>query len=159
MIITRGANTYGPGQHPEKFLPRMFGCAALGRPLPLYGDGRQQRDWLQVEDHVSGLLAAFERGEAGEVYNLGAGRVQSNREILRLMLEKAGMEGEWVSVEDRPGHDRRYAMDSGKAERMLGWRPEMPLERGMEEMVGWLRKNQGWWRERLPEGGGWSDGA
>jgi dTDP-glucose 4,6-dehydratase len=116
-------------------------------PVPVYGDGLQIRDWLHVEDHARGILAVLERGEPGNVYNLGGGNGRTNLEITRRLLEACGrsFDTHVRHVLDRPGHDRRYAVDSAKAAR-LGWEPRHDFERGLEETVRWYRENEAWWR-------------
>jgi dTDP-glucose 4,6-dehydratase len=143
--ITRGSNTYGPFQYPEKLIPLFVTNALEGEPLPLYGDGRQVRDWLHVEDHCAGIELVLREGKTGEVYNVGAGDERENREITRLILELTGADPSLVRhVEDRPGHDRRYSLDTSKLRR-LGWRPERPLEEGLAQTVEWYRDNRAWW--------------
>jgi dTDP-glucose 4,6-dehydratase len=143
--ITRGSNTYGPFQYPEKLIPLFVTNALDGEPLPLYGDGRQVRDWLHVEDHCAGVDLVLREGESGEIYNVGAGDERENREITRLILELTGADPGLVRhVDDRPGHDRRYSLDSSKLRR-LGWSPGRSLEDGLAETVTWFRENRAWW--------------
>ena len=131
-LITRGSNTYGPNQYPEKLLPLFVTNALDGEPLPLYGDGSQTRDWLFVEDHCAGIELALRRGRAGEAYNVGGGEEATNREITDLVLEHTGADASLVRrVEDRPGHDRRYSLDTTKAREELGWAPQTRLARGL----------------------------
>jgi dTDP-glucose 4,6-dehydratase len=145
VVVTRGANTYGPRQHPEKLLPTAILSAAAGRPVPLYGDGRQVRDWLHVDDHAAGILAAAKRGRAGEVYNLPGIGERENRELVATLLGTMGRDrSATTSVPDRPGHDRRYALDGAKARRELGFEPRTPLERGLSEAVAWYAANGPW---------------
>ena len=152
VVVTRCSNNYGPYQYPEKLIPLMITSAFRGLPLPVYGDGRQRRDWIHVEDHCRGLLAALERGRAGEVYNFGGGAERENLEVVRRIVELTGADpGLITHVADRPGHDRRYAMSYAKAERELGWRPLRSFEEGLEETVEWYRANVGWW-QRAAEG-------
>ena len=122
--ITRGSNTYGPYQYPEKLIPLMTTNALDGEPLPVYGDGKQVRDWLWVEDHCAGIEAALRQGGPGEVYNIGGGEEATNREITQLVLELTGADASLIrQVEDRAGHDRRYSLDTTKAATELGWAP------------------------------------
>ena len=144
-LITRSSNNYGPYQFPEKFLPLMITRALASQPLPVYGDGRQQRDWLHVEDNCRGLLAVLERGRVGEVYNLGGADVLENLELVARLLELMGKPESLIShVADRPGHDRRYALDCSKMERELDWRPLIPLLRGLEQTIRWYVENADW---------------
>ena len=142
--ITRGANTYGPNQYPEKLIPLFVTNALEGEPLPLYGDGRQVREWLYVEDHCAGVELVLRQGAPGEVYNVG-GDERENVEITARILELTGAGESLVRhVADRPGHDRRYALDDSKL-RGLGWEPSRSLEQGLEETVEWYRDNRAWW--------------
>lgn len=147
VLITRGSNTYGPCQYPEKLIPLFVTNLIDGEPVPLYGDGLQIRDWLHVEDHARGILHVLERGESGNVYNLGGGNPRTNLEITRALLEGCGrsFESHVRHVADREGHDRRYAVDSSKAHR-LGWKPRVAFEEGLRETIAWYRKNEAWWR-------------
>jgi dTDP-glucose 4,6-dehydratase len=144
-VITRGANTYGPRQYPEKFLPLFITNAFEGEPLPVYGDGRQRREWLHVEDHCAGIDAVLRSGTAGEIYNIG-GQERENLDVVRRILDLTGASPGLVRhVEDRPGHDRRYSIDSSKL-RALGWSPRHSFDSGgLEETVGWYRDNREWW--------------
>jgi dTDP-glucose 4,6-dehydratase len=144
-VITRGSNTYGPNQYPEKLLPLFVTNALDGEPLPLYGDGKQVRDWLHVEDHCAAIELVLREGASGEVYNVGGGEEVENREITRRVLELTGADESLVRpVDDRPGHDRRYSLDSGKLE-ALGWKREWTLEKGVPQTVEWYRENRHWW--------------
>ena len=145
-VVTRGANTYGPYHHPEKLIPLFVTNAIDDRPLPLYGDGRQRRDWLHVSDHAAAIHAVLRQGTAGETYNIPGGAERENREIVRLLLEHLGKPWSLVRhVEDRPGHDRRYAMDGAKLA-ALGWRPRTGFEAGLAETIDWYVANEAWWR-------------
>jgi dTDP-glucose 4,6-dehydratase len=145
VVITRGSNNYGPSQHPEKFMPLFITNALENRECPLYGDGGNVRDWLHVLDHSRGLWAAFERGRPGEVYNLGGGNERRNLDVAKAILAACGRPESLIRfVADRPGHDRRYALDTSKARAELGWRAEVPFERGLEETVAWYRANPDW---------------
>jgi dTDP-glucose 4,6-dehydratase len=144
-VITRGSNTYGPNQYPEKLLPLFITNALDGEPLPLYGDGTQIRDWLYVEDHCAAIELVLREGVSGEVYNVGGGEEVENREITRRVLDLTGADESLVRpVDDRPGHDRRYSLDSGKLE-ALGWKREQTLETGLPATVDWYRENRHWW--------------
>ena len=152
MVITRGSNNYGPYQFPEKLIPLMITNALEDKPLPVYGDGRNRRDWLYVEDNCRGLALAVEKGVPGKVYNLGAGEERENLEVVRAILRLLGKpEGLIRFVADRPGHDRRYALNTAKAGRELGWRPEVPFEEGLARTVEWYLANRPWW-ERVKSG-------
>jgi dTDP-glucose 4,6-dehydratase len=142
--ITRGANTYGPNQYPEKLIPLFVTNALEREPLPLYGDGRQVREWLYVDDHCAAVEHVLRAGTPGEVYNVG-GDERENVEITRRILELTGADESLVRhVADRPGHDRRYALDDSKL-RALGWAPSRALEDGLAETVRWYRENRAWW--------------
>jgi len=156
VVITRGSNTYGPNQFPEKLVPFFLSRAERGEALPLYGDGGNAREWLHVTDHAAGIAAALTRGRPGEVYNLGGGNERTNLEVVRALLQLAGKPESLVTyVADRPGHDRRYALDSAKAARDLGWRPRVAFDQGFAETVAWYRANVAWCdRTRT---GGWRE--
>lgn len=144
-IITRSSNNYGPYQFPEKFLPLMIINALEDKPIPVYGDGLQQRDWLHVEDNCRALMAVVERGRLGEIYNIGGLDILDNLSMVRRILKLMGkLESLVKYVSDRPGHDRRYALDCAKIERELGWRPTIPLEDGLRQTVDWYRSNAEW---------------
>lgn len=144
-IITRSSNNYGPFQFPEKFLPLLITNALEDKPLPIYGDGKQQRDWLHVRDNCLGLLAVLERGRIGEAYNIGGSDIVENlemsRQILRLLNKPETL---LTYVTDRPGHDRRYALDCTKMERELGWKPSISLEDGLRRTIEWYRTHGDW---------------
>ena len=143
--ITRGSNTYGPNQYPEKLVPLFVTNALDGEPLPVYGDGRQIRDWLHVEDHCAGVEFVLRERAPGEIYNVGGGNERENLEITQQIIELTGADPSLVRhVTDRPGHDRRYSLDSSKLER-LGWEPEHTFEEGLAETVEWYRVNRAWW--------------
>ncbi|CAN5648038.1 dTDP-glucose 4,6-dehydratase [soil metagenome] len=145
-VITRGANTYGPNQYPEKLIPLFITNAIRDEPLPLYGDGLQRRDWLFVDDHADGVGAALDKGQAGSAYNVsGDGVERSNRAVVEAIL--AALDKPWSlvrSVPDRPGHDRRYALDGSRL-RALGWAARVPFEEGIERTVRWYTQNRHWW--------------
>jgi dTDP-glucose 4,6-dehydratase len=146
-IITRGSNTYGPYQYPEKLIPLFVTNALEGEPLPLYGDGMNVRDWLHVDDHADGIEAALQHGAPGHVYNIGGGNERTNREITTIILDELGQEWDAMvrPVADRPGHDRRYSISCGKARAELGWQPVVPFEEGLRETIRWYRDNPAWW--------------
>jgi dTDP-glucose 4,6-dehydratase len=144
-LITRASNNYGPFQFPEKFLPLMITNALDGKPLPIYGDGKQERDWLHVEDHCSGILAVLERGRIGEVYNIGGLDVLENLTMARRLLRATGRPESLLSyVKDRPGHDRRYALRCDKMEHELGWKPGISFEDGLRRTIEWYKTNTEW---------------
>ena len=144
-LITRSSNNYGPYQFPEKFLPLMITNAFHDQPLPIYGDGKQQRDWLHVEDNCRGILAVLERGRIGEVYNIGGRDLEENLSMVQSVLRLTNKPESLLSyVQDRPGHDRRYALNCSKIETELGWRPEIPLEDGLRQTIQWYKNNGQW---------------
>lgn len=147
VVITRGSNTYGPWQYPEKVIPLFILNALSGQPLPMYGDGLQERDWLHVDDHCEAVYFAFKAGVPGEIYNVSGGFHLTNLELTRRILKELGLEArekELVrSVPDRLGHDRRYAMDDAKL-RALGWKPRRTFEEAFAETVRWYRENTAW---------------
>jgi dTDP-glucose 4,6-dehydratase len=144
-LITRGSNTYGPYQYPEKLISLFVTNALDGLPLPMYGDGMQIRDWLYVEDHCAGIATVLERGTPGEIYNLGAGNERPNREVIDRIVQLTGADPALVrSVPDRPGHDRRYALCIDKA-RALGWEPRTAFAKGLAHTVTWYGEHRAWW--------------
>ena len=152
VVVTRCSNNYGPYQFPEKLIPLMIANALRDLPLPVYGDGMNVRDWIQVEDHCRGLVAALERGRAGEVYNIGASSERHNLQIVEAILDHLGKPRSLVQfVRDRPGHDRRYAIDAAKARRELGWAPARRFEEGLVDTVRWYQAHRAWW-ERIISG-------
>ena len=143
--ITRCSNNYGPYQFPEKLIPLMIRNCLTDTPLPVYGDGMQVRDWLHVHDHCSAIDTVLEKGRAGEVYNVGGNNEKANIEIVRLILNATGKDERLIRhVQDRPGHDRRYAIDNTKITTELGWAPQYTFERGVAETVQWYLDNQTW---------------
>ena len=145
-VVTRGSNTYGPYHHPEKLIPLFITNALDDQPLPLYGDGLQIRDWLYVADHAAGIEHVLRHGVAGETYNLPGGTELPNREVVQRILDRLGKPWSLVrTVADRPGHDRRYAMDGSKIA-ALGWRPRTPFDRGLAATIDWFVANEAWWR-------------
>ena len=146
VVITRASNNYGPYQFPEKVIPLFVTNALDDLPVPLYGDGRQIRDWLHVEDHCRAIDLLIERGTAGDVYNIGGGNEVMNVDLTHRILETLGKPASLISpVQDRPGHDRRYCLDTAKL-RGLGWTPQVPFENGLRATVDWYRRNEWWWR-------------
>jgi dTDP-glucose 4,6-dehydratase len=146
VIITRASNNYGPYQFPEKVIPLFVTNAVDDIPVPLYGDGRNVRDWLHVEDHCRAIDLLIERGGNGEVYNIGGGNEVMNVELTRLILTALDKPQSLIKpVPDRPGHDRRYCLDTTKL-RSLGWTPEIDFEDGLRRTIDWYRRNERWWR-------------
>lgn len=151
-IITRASNNYGPYQFPEKFIPLMIANALEDKLLPIYGDGLQERDWLHVEDHCRALSAVLEHGREGEVYNIGAGNTEANLCMVRRILRTLGKpESLMARVVDRPGHDRRYALDCSKIKHELGWSPRVDLDHGIQQTIAWYRAN-GVWLQQVRSG-------
>lgn len=145
VLVTRASNNYGPYQFPEKLIPLMISNALEGKPLPVYGDGMQVRDWLYVEDHCRAIAALLEKGREGEIYNIGGNRSLPNLEVVRKILSATGRSQDLIRfVTDRPGHDRRYALSSEKTMRETGWAPEVGFEEGLNRTVAWYQQNGGW---------------
>ncbi len=152
VVLTRCSNNYGPLQFPEKLIPLMIINALHDRPLPVYGDGLNVRDWIYVIDHNRAVETVLENGKSGEVYNIGANQEMKNIEIVKLILEILGKSEDLITyVKDRPGHDRRYAIDSTKIENELGWKPEFRFEEAIVKTVEWYKENRKWW-ERIISG-------
>lgn len=146
-VITRCSNNYGPYQYPEKLIPLLITNLMDGKQIPIYGDGKNVRDWLHVDDHCSGILLALEKGKAGEVYNIGGNNERENIVIARKLLALLGKDEYSIKyVEDRLGHDRRYAIDASKISRELGWKPQHGFESGIAATVEWYKANEKWWR-------------
>ncbi|MDX6413211.1 MAG: dTDP-glucose 4,6-dehydratase [Gaiellaceae bacterium] len=151
--ITRGSNTYGPHQYPEKILPLFTTNALDGEALPLYGDGRQIRDWLHVEDHCAAIELVLREGNAGEVYNVGANEEHENVELTRVIVERLGVDPALVRhVDDRAGHDRRYSLETAKI-RSLGWEPRRDWLDGVQATIDWYRERRDWWEPIKRSGG------
>jgi dTDP-glucose 4,6-dehydratase len=145
VLITRASNNYGPCQFPEKLIPLMISNALEDRPLPVYGDGMQVRDWLYVDDHCRGILAVLRSGGEGQVYNIGGDRSLPNLEVIRQVLALTGKPASLIRyVTDRPGHDRRYALSSAKLMRETGWQPQMDFATGLAQTIDWYRANTEW---------------
>jgi dTDP-glucose 4,6-dehydratase len=147
IVITRCSNNYGPYQHPEKLIPLMIISALSDQPLPVYGDGLNVRDWIYVEDHCAAVFDVLMQGRAGEVYNVGADTERKNLEVIRSILSCLGKGEELIRhVADRPGHDRRYAIDSRKLRKEIGWKPLYTFETGLVRTIDWYRQHRGWWK-------------
>lgn len=143
--ITRCSNNYGPYQFPEKLIPLMINNCLNDKALPVYGDGMQIRDWLHVKDHCTGIDTVLHKGKVGEVYNIGGNNEKANIEIVKLIIKNLGKSEELIKyVKDRPGHDRRYAIDNSKITRELGWSPSYTFEQGIKETIEWYLANQEW---------------
>jgi dTDP-glucose 4,6-dehydratase len=146
VVITRCSNNYGPYQFPEKLIPLMILNAFEGKALPVYGDGLYVRDWIHVADHCEAIDLALLKGRSGEVYNIGAENDRPNLEVIRSILRLTGRDETLIRhVPDRPGHDRRYAMNAAKARGELGWKPARDFDTGLHETVAWYRDNRTWW--------------
>ncbi len=147
VVVTRGCNTIGPRQYPEKLVPLFVTNAMRGEPLPLYGDGMQVRDWLHAEDHAAAVDTVLRRGRAGEAYNIGAGNERPNVDVVRAILARLGKGDELIRyVPDRPGHDRRYALDWTKIREEFGWAPTRDFAQTLNDTVDWYVDNPDWWR-------------
>ncbi len=145
VMVTRASNNYGPYQFPEKLIPLMIGNALEDKPLPVYGDGLQVRDWLYVDDHCRGILAVLESGTPGEVYNIGGSKSLPNIEVIKRILAVTGKpESLMTTVTDRPGHDRRYALNCDKLKRETGWRRQVEFDAGLAATIAWYQNNRGW---------------
>jgi dTDP-glucose 4,6-dehydratase len=147
VLITRGSNTYGPYQYPEKLIPLFVTNLIDDQQVPVYGDGMQVRDWIHADDHARGIMHVLEHGELGNVYNIGGGNGRTNMEITKTLLELTGRSfaTHVKHVQDRPGHDRRYSLDASKAH-ALGWKPQVEFKAGLEATVAWYRANEAYWR-------------
>jgi dTDP-glucose 4,6-dehydratase len=151
-IITRASNNYGPYQFPEKVIPLFVTNALEGLELPIYGDGQHVRNWLFVEDHCEGLMRVLQAGRVGEIYNIGGSQECTNLELARLLVHAVGVPEDIIKfVNDRPAHDRRYALSSEKMAVELGWQPQVTLEEGLARTVAWYRKHVSWWRKLKDE--------
>ena len=152
VVITRCSNNYGPYQFPEKLIPLVLSNALEDRPLPVYGDGRQVRDWIHTDDHSRAVLAVLEGGRPGAVYNIGARSERQNIDVVREVLRQTSKPESLIRfVKDRPGHDRRYAMNPARIEEELGWRPQVSFEEGLADTIRWYRDHADWWR-RVKDG-------
>jgi dTDP-glucose 4,6-dehydratase len=147
VVITRGANTIGPRQYPEKLVPLFVTNALQDLPLPVYGDGRQVRNWLHVEEHVAAIDLVLRRGRSGQAYNVGADNERENLEIVHALLERVGKPRSLIQhVADRPGHDRRYGLDTSRIRDELGWTPRRDWQQTLHDTVDWYVANPDWWR-------------
>jgi dTDP-glucose 4,6-dehydratase len=147
VVVTRASNNYGPYQFPEKLIPLMISNALEDKPLPIYGDGMQVRDWLYVDDHCRAILAVLEKGREGELYNIGGSCSLPNREVVQQILGLTGKpESLMQTVKDRPGHDRRYALSSAKIMHETGWKPEVPFAQGLASTIAWYQAHSEWVR-------------
>jgi dTDP-glucose 4,6-dehydratase len=145
VSVTRASNNYGPYQFPEKLIPLMISNALEDKPLPVYGDGQQIRDWLYVEDHCRAIFSVLEKGEPGEIYNIGGNCSLPNLEVVRRILKAANKPESLITrVVDRPGHDRRYALTNAKLTRQTGWEPRMNFDEGLRLTIDWYRNNSEW---------------
>ena len=145
VMTTRCSNNYGPYQHPEKLIPLFINNLMHGKQVPVYGDGKNVRDWLHVSDHCRAIDTVFHNGKAGEVYNIGGNNEYTNMEITKILLNATGKGEEMIKyVEDRLGHDKRYAIDSSKIKKELDWEPRYTFETGIAETIAWYKKNQEW---------------
>ena len=152
VVVTRCSNNYGPYQFLEKLIPLMLLNALRDKPLPVYGDGLNVRDWIHVEDHCAAVVDALFKGSPGEVYNIGSDGEMRNLDVVKLILDHLGKPDDLIRfVTDRPGHDRRYAIDSSKARRELGWKPLHTAEEGIRETIDWYLGNEAWWKPLLKE--------
>lgn len=144
-VVTRCGNNYGPRQFPEKLIPLMIANAMNDEPLPVYGDGKNVRDWIYVDDHCRAIWLAYKKGSRGDVYNIGSRNERPNIDVVRSLLDELGKPHSLISyVTDRLGHDRRYAIDPAKAETELGWKPQIAWEDGLRRTIDWYRENQAW---------------
>ena len=145
--MTRCSNNYGPYQFPEKLIPLMIIKALRDEPLPVYGDGMNVRDWIHVDDHCAGIVAALFEGKPGTVYNFGGDSEMVNLDLVRMILDRLGKPHSLISfVTDRLGHDRRYAIDSSFAQRELNWKPLRNFKEGLDETIQWYIDNPSWWQ-------------
>ena len=148
VTVTRASNNYGPFQYPEKLIPLFITNAMTGEPLPLYGDGLNRRDWLFVEDNCNALIMVVEKSEPGRIYNIGAGQEYNNREVTSSILEITGADKSLVRyIEDRPGHDRRYALNVSLIEKEIGWKASTGFGEGLRKTVDWYSRNSVWWQK------------
>ena len=146
VMITRGCNTYGPSQYPEKLIPLLTTNALEDQPLPIYGDGRHRRDWLYVSDHCAAIELVLRKGRPGSVYNISGGEERTNIAVAEAILRHLGKSTSSIRlVQDRPGHDRRYAIDAGRVQ-ALGWKADVSFERGLQKTVEWYRHHEPWWK-------------
>jgi len=163
IVITRSSNNYGPYQHPEKLIPLAIVRALERQSIPIYGDGRQQRDWLHVEDNCSAIFTALMNGKAGEIYNVASGEEWANLDLVRTILTELGASEKLLQhVPDRPAHDRRYGMATRKIREQLGWKPLHRLESSLAKTIHWYQQSRPWWYAALrttPPGASWPNGS
>jgi len=153
VTVTRSTNNYGPNQHPEKLIPRLITNALHGKLLPIYGSGKNVRDWIFVEDNCQAIQFVLEKGEKGQIYNIAGGNERKNIEIATEILRNLSLPETMIEyVEDRPGHDFRYSLNCEKIHR-LGWRPRVPFEEGLQKTIDWYRSNEWWWRRLVDHNG------
>lgn len=153
VMITRCSNNYGPYQFPEKLIPFFISNLLAGKQVPVYGDGLNVRDWLHVEDHCQAIDLVLRKGLPGEVYNIGGNNERTNMEITKLLIEKLGKDESSIKyVQDRPGHDKRYAIDAAKIRRDLGWNPKYNFETGIAQTIAWYLDNRDWWEPLVNRG-------
>jgi len=151
VVISRSSNNFGPYQYPEKLIPKLILRALHDKPLPIYGDGKQVRDWIYVEDNCEAIAMIMRRGESGEIYNVASGNERTNLEVAGLILEALDKPKNLIQfVPDRPGHDRRYSLDAGKMKR-LGWKIKHGFEEALKKTIGWYAKNEWWWQPLLKD--------
>jgi dTDP-glucose 4,6-dehydratase len=150
--ITRCTNNYGPYQFPEKLIPKTIIRASLGLKIPIYGSGKNVRDWIHVEDHCRAVETVLKYGQSGEVYNVSSGEEKTNLEIVSTILDCLGREHSAMEfVQDRPGHDIRYSLDASKLQQRMGWKPKHDFERGIKETISWYLENEAWWKTLADE--------
>lgn len=148
VTISRCSNNYGPYQFPEKLIPLMIINALNDRPLPVYGDGRNVRDWIHVKDHCEAIDIIIHRGKEGEIYNIGGENERANIDVVRMILKELGKPESLIRfVKDRPGHDRRYALDISRMKKEFGWSPKISFEEGLKSTIKWYLENRSWWEE------------
>lgn len=153
IIITRGTNNYGPYQHPEKFIPKTITYALLNRPIPIYGTGKNVRDWLYVEDHCRAIDLALHKGKNGEIYNIASKEELKNIQVARKILTLMGKSENLIEfVKDRPGHDLRYSLDASKIEEQLGWKANVKFDDGIRRTIDWYIRNEWWWKPIIETG-------
>jgi len=151
-VILRCTNNFGPWQHPEKFIPKAIIRSIQGKSIPIYGGGRQIRDWIYVDDFCAAIELAIEKGDGGQIYNISAGNELSNRDLAQRLLRLLDIpSAELVEVDDRPGHDFRYSLNSEKARRQLGWKPAIEFDAALTRTVNWYREHTSWWRRLATE--------
>ncbi len=151
-VILRCTNNFGPWQHPEKFIPKAIIRSIRGKSIPIYGGGRQIRDWIYVDDFCNAIELTLERGDPGQIYNISAGNELSNRDLAQLLLRLLDIpSAKLVEVDDRPGHDFRYSLNSEKARRQLGWKPTIEFDSALTRTVNWYREHTSWWRRLATE--------